>query len=84
MYYNLVKRQGKGGGQFNRVYLPYNLSLRGGWTSTRLLAESGKVPKTLSDDFAYICEYEPEDWIDEELSLGVTGNRSYRLRESYV
>lgn len=62
MLYCAVQRKNKGGQQFNGVKFSFDFELRGGWASTRLLYEAGKIPKEVKDEFVYICEYDPEDW----------------------
>ena len=75
MLYCLVEREKEGGKQLNRVEMPFTIACRG-WESIRLLLESGDIPakyKTLNTKYKYICEYEKEDWEQEEKAIVTNG-----------
>ena len=78
MLYNLLERKNQGGKQLNRVNLPYELDLIG-WDSTNQLFQADKLPKDIRDRYAYICYYEPLDWIEEEQDIETNGQ--YLLNE---
>ena len=73
MLYCLVERNKEGGRQLNRVNLPLSLDCCRGWESTRLFFEAGVISKELSKKYAYISEYDPLDWIEEEQEIKTDG-----------